>query len=115
MGREVRRVPADWKHPRNGAGGYAAMRAEDMPAWPDAARTHWQLYETTSAGTPKSPPMPTARDLARWLAEHSTEVGPGFTATEAEWLAMIEGSGKVAATFHLEAGVFVSPLAKPPK
>jgi hypothetical protein len=72
MGRQVRRVPADWQHPRNPAGRLIPMRqardsrarASDafMPDWPPELRTHWQLYEVTTAGTPLSPPCASAAD-----------------------------------------------------
>jgi hypothetical protein len=38
------------------------------PKWTDEERTHFQLYETVSEGTPLSPPFPTLDELARWLA-----------------------------------------------
>ena len=160
MGREVRRVPADWRHPKDGNGRYIPLRKGDyaalaaqwdegqrkwdlgwiithsvlaggpawrprdehtrartyeehagprpladayMPASPAAQRTHWQMYETTTAGTPLSPPCVSAADLAKWLADHHADAGVGMTATEAEWLAMME-SGKPHAPFALEGG-----------
>jgi hypothetical protein len=110
MGREVRRVPADWQHPRDEHGHYiplfdeytrssarwdhekakwdAGIRptygegfagtyeewdgerpepGDYMPDWPDEERTHWQLYENVTEGTPISPVMASAEDLAQWL------------------------------------------------
>lgn len=119
MGRQVRRVLADWQHPRNAAGRYIPMREagdvlaratdERMPAWPDAERTYWQMYETTTAGTPLSPPCASAETLAAWLADHHASAGPGFTGTAAQWLAMIEGGGSATA-FHIERGLPVCAL-----
>ncbi|MGY4224366.1 hypothetical protein ACVMIH_001727 [Bradyrhizobium sp. USDA 4503] len=99
--RQVRRVPANWQHPRNSGGRYVPLLepapdapapdpARYMPAWPAAERTHWQLYETTSAGTPVSPPCPSPEALAKWLANHDVEAAPGFTGTEAQWLGAIK-------------------------
>ncbi|MHC2251006.1 hypothetical protein ACVILK_000698 [Bradyrhizobium embrapense] len=106
MSRTVRRVPADWLHPRNSWGRYvpllesapdapAADPARYMPAWPAPERTHWQLYETTSAGTPVSPPCPSPEALAKWLADHHVEAAPGFTGTEAQWLGAIQRGGVI--------------------
>ncbi|MEY9237731.1 hypothetical protein ABIF65_003730 [Bradyrhizobium japonicum] len=118
MGRQVRRVPADWQHPKNGRRYIPLRKADDalaratdqrMPAWPAEACTHWQLYETTTAGTPLSPPCASARDLAKWLAAHHVEAGPGFTGSEGEWLRMIEGPGEIS-TIAMDGKSFVSPL-----
>ena len=38
-----------------------------MPLWLNAAADHYMMYENTSEGTPISPAMPTAEDLADWL------------------------------------------------
>jgi hypothetical protein len=121
MGREVRRVPADWQHPKNANGRPVPLRGDHddrpgnrMPAWPEAERTHWQMYETTTAGTPLSPPCASPRDLAKWLADHHADAGVGMTATEAEWLAMIE-SGKPTAPFQIEGGRARPAFAKPPR
>lgn len=39
-----------------------------MPDWSEAERTHWQLYETVSEGTPISPVFSTPESLARYMA-----------------------------------------------
>lgn len=114
MGREVRRVPANWEHPKNENGNYIPMfgrsfaqevadwdeaaakweqglksdwqggwkpkdadetfpysewagdrpvESDYMPDWPESERTHYQMYEDTSEGTPISPVMERPR---RW-------------------------------------------------
>lgn len=40
-----------------------------MPRWSAKKRTHLQMYETCSEGTPISPVMATAEELAHWLAD----------------------------------------------
>lgn len=142
MGREVRRVPADWQHPRNekgyyipllggsfseearkwdvaaakwaeglcddGNGGWKAIDPEYagipfaewdgarpvegdyMPDWPDEQRTHWQMYEDTSEGTPISPVMETPEVLARWLADNNASAFASETATYDQWLSTIK-------------------------
>lgn len=93
MGREVRRVPATWEHPKGANGRHMPLGADAMPPWPEAERTHWQMYENTSAGTPLSPPCETPEALAKWLADHYADAGAGTTGTAEEWLAMIKGRG----------------------
>lgn len=149
MGREVRRVPADWVHPKNERGrfiplygrSYSASAArwdklnamhaagfqedfgnggvdkdaweplsddvklkyptyaeydgqrpvpEDyMPDWPESERTHWQMYENTTEGTPISPVCETPEQLARWLADNGASAFGYQTATYERWLGMI--------------------------
>lgn len=121
MGRQVRRVPADWQHPKDGRRYIPMRKADDalarttdqrMPAWPGAACTHWQLYEISSAGTPLSPPCASAPELAEWLASHDIEAAPGFTGTAEQWLRMIE-SGRDTSTVAMKGKSFVSPLDPP--
>lgn len=119
MGREMRRVPADWHHPIDwktrrfrplyegpweeqaaawdrakatfdrgeGTDGSplppsakgcpfddwhgSRPRQEDyMPSWPESEKTHCQMYETTSEGTPISPVLESPEALARWCADN---------------------------------------------
>ena len=64
-----------------------------MPKWKESERTHLQMYECTSEGTPISPVMETPEELARWLADNrASSFGP-MTATYEEWLNMIVGVG----------------------
>jgi hypothetical protein len=140
MGREIRRVPANWEHPKKEGsedyrplcdGGFEDSLAEWIKAWgtwkktgyakackeyphyvnlgaaaafgdwhgapPDPSyfapdwtkkeRTHYQLYETVSEGTPLSPPMPSIKSLARWLAENHRPWGAeSRNLTYDEWL-----------------------------
>ncbi len=47
------------------------------PAWTDAERTHYQIYETVSEGTPIGPAFETLDELAVWYHEHGD---PGYGA-----------------------------------
>jgi len=94
MSREIRRVPLTWEHPCDALGHYIPMtiafpyNADEiaeglrdgwltggppnygldvMPQWWHGEATAWQLYETTSEGTPLSPVCATAEDLVIWL------------------------------------------------
>lgn len=140
MGREVRRVPADWVHPRQDdprkyqplydasykeaarewkeeflaweAGHNASMDRPRGPSdteeyweyagnppdptyyrpeWTDEVRTHFQMYESTSEGTPISPVMETPEELARWLVEHNAPAFAGVTADYEAWLRVAQG------------------------
>ena len=136
MGREIRKVPGNWQHPRNNGrfvplhdksfdeairewirdghvwlagwrltGGdrdrvrhgepctWAAYAEWDgappdpetyRPAWTDAERTHLQLYETVSEGTPISPPLPTPEALVDWLVANPDPVHGGWARADAE-------------------------------
>jgi hypothetical protein len=117
MGRVLRRVPEDWEHPKDEQGQYIPLLdsfpyteeeiqegledgwldaskpnygVELMPQWSERERTHIQLYETTSEGTPISPVFPVSEidALCVYAAEHCT-VFADFTATAAEWKAML--------------------------
>jgi|SRR5688572_23881289 len=159
MGREVRRVPANWEHPRDGVhliplhdgyktriaewdlentkwkeglrsdwkggwqpigdhyrgmnyAGYAGRRPRKkdyMPDWPTEERTHYQMYETCTEGTPISPVMESPEQLARWLADNGASAFGGQTASYEQWLGMIgEGSAPSAA---LVGGIMQSGVA----
>lgn len=133
MGREVRRVPKDWQHPKREDGSHVPMHAsfpytEDeiaegvrdgwldneppnygcdvMPQWPEAERTHWQMYEDTSEGTPISPVMESPEALARWLADNEASAFGRMTATYDQWLATIKRGW--APSLVLSGGVMAS-------
>ena len=143
MSREVRRVPADWKHPERYPGRYEPLfegapdldeqiekwheekelwdknehpdqakfnrKVEDcafedwnggpprpcdyMPWWPEEQKTHYQMYETCSEGTPISPVMTGPEELAHWLADHKASAFGDCTASYEDWLSMIRGPG----------------------
>lgn len=133
MGREVRRVPADWQHPQNDEGDYIPMHPhfpyneeeiaeglaegwlkgvppnyglDIMPQWEDSERTHWQMYEDTTEGTPISPVMESPEELARWLADNGASAFASMTATYDQWLATIY-RGRATDAVYL-AGVYMS-------
>ena len=97
---------ADWDGPR-------PVESDYMPDWPMAERTHWQMYETTTEGTPISPIFATAEDLARWLADTGASAFGSYIATYEEWLATIMRGSAVSAIMttysdgsrELESGV----------
>lgn len=99
MGREIRRVAPDWKHPESSRGlvplvdDFAgAMRSfqedpadwehrppnpeEYMPDFGDRA-TAYQVYENVSEGTPISPVFETEDRLLDWLMNDGSGLGIG--------------------------------------
>lgn len=159
MSRKVRRVPANWEHPKNEEGNFIPLlggsfkkraaewdeeaaqwakgfyrlfgdkwkpkepdktgtfeewdgpRPEEhgyMPEWPEAARTHFQMYETTTEGTPISPVMETPEALARWLFDNEASACGSVGATYEQWLAMIKGSGWAPDMVSMPGKRFVS-------
>jgi hypothetical protein len=161
MGREVRRVRGDWRHPRDERGrhvplfgrsyraereeydeeaarwaagfirGYPRLGERDwepragrqlamtfeewhgepprpeehMPDWPEEERTHFQMYETTTEGTPISPVMATPELLARWLADHHASASGSQPATYEQWLRVCRGGFAPSAVAVVRAGV----------
>ena len=132
MGREVRRVPANWEHPKDGNGHYIPLDTHFslngsevqvgiregwlkdepphygyglMPDWPTAERTHWQMYETVSEGTPISPVMKTPEELAQWLVDNQVSAFAGTTASFAQWLATIKRGWAPSAVSTQKEGV----------
>ena len=175
MGREVRKVPADWQHPKNERDQYIPLygrsyakeaaeydeeaaqwekglraktvfhdgggwhnewvpkdadcegmsfiewhgkrpeEADYMPDWPDDQRTHLQMYEDTSEGTPISPVMETSEELARWLADNKASAFGGMTATYDQWLSTIKRGFACSAVItdgRFESGVAALSAAR---
>ncbi len=161
MGREVRRVPKDWEHPKK-RGSYVPLHggsvselqkrwdeeaaqwkrgmrrgwtgepawvphgqrkdypfedwdgdrpdaADYMPDWPEVERTHLQMYETCTEGTPISPVFKSPEKLARWLADNGASSFGHMTATYEQWLATIKRGSAVSA--FIQGGVITSGVA----
>lgn len=158
MSREVRMVPANWKHPKNAEGHFIPLldgsfkervaqwdeeaaqwekgfhrsygsdnkwepktadmtgtfadwggdrpdEKEYMPDWPEAERTHYQMYESTSEGTPVSPVMETPEALARWLADSNASAFADMGANYEQWLATIKRGWAVSAVSSPRTGL----------
>lgn len=129
MGRELRRVPADWEHPRKSDGRFQPMYDQSYreaaehwvaefrkfvpneyaqyfwdwggmppdpnyyrPDWGPEERTHFQMYENTSEGTPISPVFADVESLCRWLAETGASSFAGMTASYESWMAVCKSA-----------------------
>ena len=64
---------------------------EYAPDWPDEERTHYQMYQTTSEGTPISPVFETPEELARWLTDNDASAFGGALASYEAWLRVCRG------------------------
>ena len=73
------------EHPEY-AGEWEYDPADYMPEIPEGTPLGWQLYETTSEGTPVSPVFATLEELAQWC-EHGATVFADNRWTAAQWLA----------------------------
>jgi hypothetical protein len=133
--REARRVPLDWEHPRepgtysDGKPRYIGLQSRDMlkyygpdegwseddfmPDFPEGTATGWQLYETTSEGTPVSPVFATAEELAAWC-ETGASVFAGHRWTREQWLASFrdDPTGVESLLFLDASGLHVGDPAK---
>lgn len=65
--------------------------ADYMPFWLETEATHFQMYETTSEGTPISPVVESPEKLARWLADTGACSWASYTATYDQWLRVCNG------------------------
>ena len=138
MGREIRKVPADWDHPKDENGDYKPLFDRSFlqearewldravawdngtdpdcaehksthpffwqwggdppdpkyyrPDWPEESRTHFQIYETVSEGTPVTPHFATKAELVDYLAERGTfwDDGKGWDRSVAERFVELE-------------------------
>ncbi|MDZ4278006.1 MAG: hypothetical protein U1B78_02585 [Dehalococcoidia bacterium] len=95
--REVRTVPKGWLHPE-AAGRPRPLLPEEMPGVAGLApdQTKIVAYETTTEGTPISPPFPNTPEgrlaLVRHCAEHETTFGDHKAGPEA-WAVILFGQG----------------------
>jgi hypothetical protein len=87
-----------------------ALLNDKMPAFQDKKDLWFQMYENLSAGTPLSPPMSTKKLLAEWLAKNNVSAFGRNTATEEEWLKMIERGEESLGFVALKDGEIVSGI-----
>lgn len=66
-------------------------KTDYMPEWAEEDKTHYQMYEDTSEGTPISPVMESPEELARWLANNEASFFGGQTTTYDHWLDICRG------------------------
>jgi hypothetical protein len=103
MAREARKVTANWQHPRDIDGDFIPMLEPQMGDLMKGVRDHFQMYETTTEGTPKSPVFAQAEELAQWLEDHEIPVFGDSLATREQWLKIIEDSAESIPVFEKAA------------
>lgn len=73
---------------------------EQFEAWEDTeppAGEGWQMWETTSEGSPMSPVFETPEKLARWLSDTRASSFGAMGGTYDQWLAMINQGSSIGA------------------
>ncbi len=65
----------------------------------------WQVWETTSEGSPITPALASAEELARWCVENGASVFGGQTADYSTWLAFISEGGSAPSMVSGPGGV----------
>ena len=99
-GRELRTIPKGWRHPRDPQrkNWYQPLLPEQMPGVAGLApdETAIAAYETTTEGTPISPPFPNTPagqlDLVAFCAVQCTTWGDNKGGPEA-WAVILFGNG----------------------
>jgi hypothetical protein len=76
--------------------GERPQKEDYMPDFPAEQRTHLQMYEDTSEGTPISPVCETAEELASWLADNHASAFGNRTASYDDWIATIKNGSAVS-------------------
>lgn len=86
------------KYPRFADWDNECPRQEDyMPDWPEEERTHFQLYETCTEGTPLSPVLESFDAVCQWAADnHASVFGSFCDATKEQWAEMLAPGGLAA-------------------
>lgn len=110
-------LPEDWgicPHCKGESIDPACQEAYD--AWketPPPAGDGYQLWSTTSEGTPMTPVFATPEELARYCADNRVSSFGSDTATYSEWLKFIRGPGWAPSAImqngRLESGVTALP------
>ena len=77
------------------------------PAWSDEERTHFQMYEDCSEGTPISPVLESPEACARWCADNGASAFGSMTAPYEWWLKVCEGSAGFGVGFGPEGMVLI--------
>jgi len=74
-------------------------------SWQETHYPGWQMWETTSEGSPISPVLESPEQLAHWLADNKASAFGSQTATYDEWLSMLGVGSSVSAIYTPETGL----------
>lgn len=81
---------------------------EEYDAWEDydpPSGEGWQMWETTSEGSPISPVCKTPEELAKWLSDDGASSFGRDTATYEQWFLMIKAGWAPSALMSAETGL----------
>ncbi len=73
------------------------FKVDYMPEWEEEEKTHFQMYETCTEGTPISPVMETPEKLAQWLTDNEASAFASMTASYDSWLSTIKAGSAPSA------------------
>lgn len=117
---ELAGLPEDWNTCATCKGdGIHPEAKASVEAWeptPPPAGDGWQMWETTSEGSPISPVFDTPEKLAQWLADNGASSFGRDTATYEQWLGMIRrgwAPSAVIGASGLQSGVAGLPAPEP--
>lgn len=82
-----------------------AVPIDEFQSWQEALYSGWQMWETTSEGSPISPVMESPEQLAHWLADNHASSFGSSDATYEQWLAMIGKGSSIGAVYTPETGL----------
>jgi len=120
MGREIRKIPKGWEHPKEEDGVYTVLHEyedhecncnqcdindEDYYMPPVIGKHGYALYENVSEGTPITPTFETKEELADYLVEEGDFLGNNWNRESAK--KMTETG--YAPSMILQGGVMYSP------
>ncbi len=91
-----------------GCGWRNEKHKQDSEAWeetPIPIGEGYQMWETTSEGSPISPVFSTPEELAHWLADNKASSFGGNTASYIQWLNMIKGPGWAISAIMTDKGI----------
>jgi len=69
--------------------GKKPMQSDYTPDWDDDLRTCFQLYETTTEGTPLTPVFKSKEDLLAYLSTNKVSIFGLRSGTESEWRSLL--------------------------
>lgn len=75
----------------------------------------WQMWESTTEGSPISPVFDSAEGLIDWLVESGASLSGSVKATHEEWAAIVHGTGDVWITLSGGNGPSVNIIEHEPK
>lgn len=83
-------------YPKVNPPAYSLTEYKGLHEWTQKECDGWQMWETTSEGSPISPVFDTPEELAKWLADTNASAFGGQGASYESWLKMITSASGYA-------------------